>query len=318
MDKPILMNLQLFAEEGVVDTPVEPAETETTEVDNFDAEWNAQFSDEESTEESDSELEGESQEPEFDYKPFLDKLDPKYNGEAYKYETIEQLITDAQMGKNYGTLKEKYEAQKNNPLNNWAKSYMEQSGYKDPAKFLEAVKQSEFDSQVDNMVKDMINQGWDEQQARLYASTELKNKQLESRTQSTQQNTQRISEVQKFAEFFKQQSGEELTEGNIPDYIREIYDVNGNKTTSEQLELAYFRNNIDNLKAKTEQETIKKISDKRKISTGSVKSELDSNATMTPEQIEKVLSTMSPDKQAAWIDKNETLINRSGYFTGGF
>ena len=82
------------------------------------------------------EIETTEEPQEVDYtSKFLEDFKVKYDGEELGYESMEDLRADAQKGKNYQRMVDKYDTLRNNPLVNYIENRMKASGYNDPEKY---------------------------------------------------------------------------------------------------------------------------------------------------------------------------------------
>jgi len=281
-------NLQLFNDENfveevaseevteeVVDTPVdETEETETEEVE---------------------------EEPDYTEanKAFLERFKVQFDGKDKQYESIEQLIEDAQMGGALPRYKEKLSKFESNPLYKFMDNYMKEEGYDDPQKFVN-------DMNINTKMQDYMKKGMSEEDARTAAeeyvgrgqgSVDIKGKQIESFVNWHQKGVE--------SGLFS----EGLDAGSIPQAVLDAYD-NG-----KPLEQAYLEHALKETALKTEQATLKKIMKNKETSSGELNtSPTNTTKNMTPKQIDKILGNMTSKEQSNWIDKNYDLIEKSGYF----
>jgi hypothetical protein len=282
-------NLQFFSEgeeafgedavteevaEEVVDTPVDESEATDTE---------------------------EEQEPDFSEanKEFLDRFKVQFDGKDKSYESMDQLIADAQQGGALPRYKEKVSKYESNPLYKYIDNYMKDSGYEDPQTFVN-------DMNINTKKQDYIAKGMSDEDAQAAAeeyvgkgqpSVDIKSKEIDSFLSWHQE---------------KVESGKfegELDVNNIPDAVKKSYE--GGMSLKE----AYLDYVLDDIKVKTEQKTIKNIVKNKETSSGELNtSPTNTTKNMTPAQIDKVLGGMSQKEQGKWVDKNYDLIEKSGYF----
>lgn len=228
----------------------------------------------------------------------------KKNGEQqYKtFESVEQLMEAAEMGSALPRYKERLaEAEnKNNSAHyKWVDEYMKAKGYSDGTEFVKAIKVNEKMSQL-------MQKGMSEQDA-LAEATEYVNSTFGNQTDK------RTKELESFLGWHQSKvdagkfSGK-LDIDSIPQQVIDAYE------RGESLREAYMDYMLDDITVKTEQETLKKLAKNKETSTGGLKPGATPEATMTPEQIVEKLSNMSSKDRMKWIEKNEKMIEKSGYF----
>ena len=281
------MNLQFFSEEGfgedavteevveeVVDTPVDESEATETE---------------------------ETEEPDYTEanQQFLSRFKVQFDGKDKTYDSIEQLMEDAQMGGALPRYKEKVSKYESDPAYKWVKDYMKDNGYDDPQNFVNDIK-------INAKTQDYIAKGMSEEDARSAAEdyvgkgqqgVDIKAKALDEFL------TWHNSKV----EAGKFEGGLDID--SIPDSVLQAYEK------GSSLKEAYMDYVLDDIKVKTEQSTIKKLAKNKETSSGELNtSPTNTTKTMTPAQIDKVLGNMSQREQSNWVDANYDLIEKSGYF----
>lgn len=274
-----------FEEEEPVDEPLDDENLE--EDDELDPNDDDQPTDEED-------------EPDFsdDDKAFLDRFEITYNGEQIKYESKDDLIRDAQKGRNYDRILEQRNGYRDNPAYKYIDDYMKQSGYKDPAKFVR-------DIRINTKAEELVAKGMKAEDARAEAEQFVSNMPMVDA---------RGQEIGSFLEWqsSKVSDGifpEAIDEHNIPQEVLDAYE------RGESLKEAYTDYMLKDIRTKTEQSTLKKVADNKKKSAGPIEKGVKSdNKSMTPEQITKKLSSMGRKAQEKWIDANFDMIEKSGYF----
>lgn len=225
---------------------------------------------------------------------FLESFKITYDGEETGYESIDDLISDAQKGKNYSRVLEQRDALKNDPAYQYIQEYMKNSGYTDPAKFV-------HDIRVNTKMQELIKDGMPQNKAREYAE------QLAGANSTYDAKGKEIEAFVKWQN--KEFPGEMLDTDNIPEEVIEAY------REGTPLKEAYLLNQLKNSKFKTEQETLKKIKENSDKSAGKVpEGKSADNDKMTPAQINKILDGMSAKSQSEWLDKNWKAVEKSGYF----
>jgi hypothetical protein len=254
--------------------------------------------------EPDVDLETEPEETvEEDYseadKSFLDRFEIQFDKGAKKFESLEQLKEAAEMGSALPRYKDKVSTLENNPAYKWVDKYMKESGYSDPSNFVKAI-------EVNAKTEEFVNKGMSQEDAvsaaeefvsRNASGTDLKGKEIDS-----------------FLEWHngKVESGkftESLDASNIPQTVQDAYE-NG-----QSLKEAYMDYILDDIKVKTEQDTLKKIAKNKETSAGALRDGKPNNTKdMTVAQVNKTLSNMSTSEQGKWLDANWGVVEKSGYF----
>ena len=228
---------------------------------------------------------------------FLEQFKIKYDGAEVGYESVEDLIADAQKGKNYERVLQQRDSYKSNPAYKYIDNYMKESGYNDPAKFV-------HDLQVNAKVSELVADGMTEKKAKAYAEQMVRDDSFDPKSK----------EIEDFVNWQQQKVSdglysEELTPDNIPDEVLQAYEQ------GQPLKEAYMEHMLKNIKFNTEQKTIEKIEDNKKKSAGSLP-ETKPNKTqqMTVAQINSHLSGLSDSQQAQWLESNWKMVEKSGYF----
>lgn len=259
---------------------------------------NEQVEEVEATEETTPETEGADTEATPDpYADFLSEFKIKYDGEDVGYENIDDLIADAQKGKNYQRMVDKVDSFKNNPAYQYIDQYMKDSGFTDPAKFVKELR-------VNEKVAELIKDGMDEEKAKKYAEQMVTENPVDVKGKEIGDFLQWHSDKVKQGVF-----GEELEAENIPQEVIDAYEK------GQSLKEAYQDHMLKNIKFKTEQETLQKLDNNKRKSAGKIE-EGTKNSTkdMTVTQIDKLMSSMSSSERSSWIKNNYSVAEKAGYF----
>lgn len=297
----IEVNLQHFAEgEETVDTSVETVDTsvESTPADEpFGG----------------SELADEQPETEFDFSPFLDKLNDgrmQYNKEAAQVESLDQLIEFAQKGMNYdkvtqtkSEIEQQLAAAQNDPHLAFYKDLAKRYGYDDLGKYEEAVKAQWEQDEINKLIQANVPEE--------YAREMLENKKFrEQYGQEKEQREAQDKETAMYNEFIETFPG--VDANNIPPEVWEMVNKGRDLTSAYAIHAA---KNIDTVKTDAQQEAIKALTQNAETSSGSVTEQTtQAPAAMTAEQINATLNGMTTSQQREWVDKNYDAIEKSGYF----
>lgn len=271
---------------------------EATEVEEVDEPVNELEPDAETEQDSQEE---ESQEPDYSQadKDFLDRFEITFDKNSKKFESLEQLREAAEMGSALPRYKEKVSKYESNAAYKYIDGYMKKAGYTDPVTFVNDIK-------INEKTKEFVDKGMSEEDARASATEIIKNE--------SANNDGRTKEIDGFLKWHSSKVDEgkftgPLDANNIPQSVIDAYE-NG-----QPLKEAYMDFVLDDIKVKTEQQTIKKIKKNKETSGGELKNgKPDNTKSMTPTQIEKLLSGMSPSEQSKWVDANYAVIEKSGYY----
>jgi len=266
------------AEEEVEDTPVDETEVDV-----------------------DTETEEQEEAPDYTEadKSFLDRFEIQFDKGAKKFETLEQLKEAAEMGSALPRYKDKVSALENNPAYKWVDKYMKDSGYTDPSDFVRAI-------DVNAKTEEFVSKGMTEEDAKTAAEEFVSRNDSGSDLKS--------KEISSFLEWHnsKVESGkfnESLDADNIPQAVQDAYE-NG-----QSLKEAYMDYILDDIKVKTEQDTLKKLAKNKETSAGALNDTKPNNTKdMTVAQINKTLSSMTKGEQSKWLDNNWGVVEKSGYF----
>ena len=264
-------------EEEVVDTPVD----ETEEVVETETE--------------------EQEEPDYSEadKSFLERFEIQFDKGAKKFDSLEQLKEAAEMGSALPRYKDKVSALENNPAYKWVDKYMKDSGFSDPSDFVKAI-------EVNAKTEEFVNKGMSQEDATAAAE--------EFVSRNSSGSSLKGKEIDSFLEWHngKVESGkftESLDANNIPQSVQDAYE-NG-----QSLKEAYMDYILDDIKIKTEQDTLKKIAKNKETSAGALKDTKPNNTKdMTVAQVNKTLSSMTASEQSKWLDNNWGVVEKSGYF----
>lgn len=237
---------------------------------------------------------------EIDYaSKFLETFKVTYDGNEVGYESVEDLIADAQKGKNYQRVLEQRDSYKNNPAYKYIDDYMKSAGYDDPNKFIQDIK-------VNSKVSELTAKGMSEEDAKSLAEELVSKESVQVDTKS--------KEIQDFVDWHKAKVndgvfGDELAPENIPQSVLEAYEQ------GQSLKEAYMDYVLKDIKVKTEQETLKKITTNKKKSAGKLAESKPNNTNdMTKAQIDTLLNGMSKTEQSKWLDTNWSAVEKAGYF----
>lgn len=287
------LNLQLFAEglmtteEAYVDEDIPTEEPVTEEVQADESE--------ETTEELTPEQEA--------------FLEIQYNKENIPLDR-EKAIEYAQKGMNYDKIYSRYQELENkmkqlenDPVANWAKNYMKEVGFEDPNEFLRAV-------QVDKMRKEYQKNGMSPEEAKRQAEYDHRLKEMETKLSEKEKKEKNRAEMESFVNWHMEMEKSGVFDSpfdakNVPIEVWQAVEK------GESLKTAYMEHALKTQRQKTEQETIKKLSEKKTKTPGSINS--DSNTPepdFTPEFIEKMVE----EHGQKWIKDNWKKIEKSGYF----
>ena len=273
-------------EEITAEEWAEPAEVNDEPVENEEAE--ASESQEEQVEE------------------VIERLKLVYNGEE-KEVTLEEAKTLAQKGMNYDKILSKLDEAKNDPLRKWAESFMEKNGFKTPDEFLEAIAKEEEERKLNELVSKNI--------PREYAEKLLEVDKIKAQLEQKDKQEKETKEFSDFLDWHesKVKSGvfqESLDVKSIPEQVWEA------TKAGASLKEAYMDYALSEVRTKTEQATIDKLSKNAQTTPGSVNKNSKSEDTpMSSEQIAQLLSQMTPDDQRKWIRSNYDKVEKAGFFS---
>ena len=278
------------------------------------------FSEEEVTEEVEEVVEDtpieneeptETEEPDYSEanKEFLSRFKIPFNKdkngeqEFKSFESIEELMEAAQSGSALPKYKQKateYEEKLNNPLYKWADEWMKTQGFEDGSEFVKAIK-------VNEKMNEYINNGMSEDAARQAAEDYV------GKTYGNQTDA-KSKAINGFLDWHQSKVEKGVFDSNIdpdnlPDVVVEAY-KNG-----ESLKEAYQDYMLEQIKFKTEQDTLKKVSKNKETSTGDIaKKSAKANQDMSIAQVNKLLDGMSENEQSEWADSNWEMLERIKYF----
>lgn len=278
-------DLQFFSEE---ETPVEDVEV----------------SEDMPSEETEAEETEAPEVDEFDEvtQKFLEKFEIQFDKNSKKFESLDQLKEAAEMGSALPRYKEKlskYEEQLNSPHYKWVEEYMKSNGYDNGSDFVKAIK-------INEEKQSLIEGGMSEELAQAKAE-EYVNKTFNTETNAK---TKQIDDFLSWHQS-KVENGtfsEQLDPDNIPQEVLKKHEDGMN------IKEAYMDYMLDNIKVKTEQDTLKKLEKNKKTSTGELKPSAKGETTMSPQQIEAKLESLSSKERSKWINDNFAMIEKSGIF----
>ena len=233
---------------------------------------------------------------------FLEKFEIQFDKNSKKFESIDQLKEAAEMGSALPRYKEKiskYEEQLNSPHYQWIDKYMKANGYDNGSDFVKAI-------QINEERQSLIEGGMSEELAQSKAE-EIVNKTFGN------QNDTKNKQIDDFLNWHqsKVEAGtfnDSMSPDNIPPEVLEKHEQGMN------LKEAYMDYMLDDIKVKTEQETLKKLDKNKKTSTGELKTSPKSETGMTAPQIEAKLASMPSNERNKWISANYAMIEKSGIF----
>lgn len=230
---------------------------------------------------------------------FLEQFKITYDGADVKYESIDDLVADAQKGRNYQRVLEQRDNLKNNPAHGYIDEYMKSQGYADPTEFVKDLK-------TRTKADELIAKGMSEADALEEASSYVKN--------SLNVADVKTKEIDSFLQWHqgKVDSGifdSTLDAQNIPQEVLDAYE------SGKSLKEAYSDHMLKSIKRNTEQETLSKLAKHKETSAGQLnKGTAANNKDMTVAQIDKLLNGMSSSQQNSWLDNNWKTLEKSGYF----
>lgn len=141
---PIKMNLQLFAEgDPIIDptpAPVDPTPTDPTPP------------------QDPGPVDPTPQPQDLDFTPFLEKIGEKakFNHQPRKPESIDEVITNYQMGLNYPKLQERLQQLESHPALSWAEQQAKMYGFQTVEQYIEAVNQQQEQARLNELVQQNI------------------------------------------------------------------------------------------------------------------------------------------------------------------
>lgn len=232
-------------------------------------------------------------------KAFLDRFEIQFDKGPKKFDTLEALKEAAEMGSALPRYKEKVSKYESNPAYKYIDNYMKESGYSDPAEFVHDI---QVNSKVQELMKDV--EGMTEEKAKALAEQIVGKPVVDAKGK----------EIEGFLKWHndKVESGKfdaPLDAENIPQQVLDAHE-NG-----QSLKEAYMDYVLDDIKFKTEQDTIKKIAKNKETSAGKLKDGTpDKTTDMTKDQINTLLAGMSAKQQSKWLDTNWKVVEKSGYF----
>jgi len=235
---------------------------------------------------------------------FLQEFKIKYNGEEIGYDSIDDLVTDAQKGRNYQKMVEKYEALRNDPLYNLMQDRMKRDGYNDALQYAKDIRAAE-------KAQELISQGVPKAQANKLA------KELVEKDTFTSPKDREIGE---FIEWHTEKLNkgifkEKLDPASIPSEVMQAYE-NGQslKEAYQDYMLTIKAQEVEKVKMQTEQDTLNKIKSNKEKSAGKVPTGKETTHDMTKAQVNEKLSNMSSKQQSEWANANWSMLERIKYF----
>ena len=305
MAKPSLIkfNLQLFAEEFSAEPVVEDVVVDTDTGDTDPVEPFGGYDDDEP----------DQTQSEPDYSAFLEAISSKakYNGEPLKINSFDEVIEKVQKATNYDkiyekktTLEKEVEALRNSSEVRFATELARRYGYDSVAEYEAAVKAAWEQEQLDELIQQNIPEE--------YAKEMLESRKFREEMQNQRKaQDEQTKQKQAFEEFLSEYP--DVKADQIPVDVWELAaKYNGDLTKAYAL---YESRNKDKLKVQAQQETLKAIRKNAETSTGSVTPETAGEPeNMTPDQVDRILSSLTGRERSQWIDKNFDLLEKSGYF----
>lgn len=259
------------------------------------------FEDQPDDEDDEDYEDDEDEEVDFN-KDFLEKFEVTYDQNPRKFENVEELQKYAQLGLNSERISQRNEEYKSNPAYAYIDGYMKEKGYSDPNEFVKAIK-------INQRVHYLTENGMDEEKA-LEDAQDYVDKTFKP-SQSVES-----KEISNLVAWQAQRVKDGKTEGIIdPNKIpQQVLDSHKN---GQPLKEAFLEYELDNIKGKTEQDTLKKLEKNKKTSTGPIdKSQSPKKGkALTADQYDAKLDKMSDKQQRAYIDKHIDAIEKSGYFS---
>ena len=217
---------------------------------------------------------------------FLDRFEVTFDKQPKKFETLDQLKEAAEMGSALPRYKEKLSNLENNAAHKYIDKYMKDAGYKDPDKFISDIK-------INDKTKELVEKGMSEEDARKTA-TDIIAKEVPV-DESTK-------EIESFLKWHDSKVSEGKFEGaleadSIPEKVIDAY------KQGQSLKEAYLDYMLDDIKEKTEQETIKKLASNKEKSAGKLVESREPQTLYTRKQVDNM--------SQADVNKNYDLIMKS-------
>lgn len=314
MDKPIRLNLQLFAE-------LSEEEQESALLDWFEEEPSATIDDDTADDlEGEGEEEGEyhADDEEADGTEDMTQeeleafLEVQYNKEKKKL-SKEETIEYAQKGMNYDKIHSQLEKERqareeleNDKLRKWAYDYMKENNFEDPDSFLRAV-------DIEKRRRELMQRGMTPDEAKREAERDREVDELKKRIEKSETRTKRQQEMADFLSWYGGMKEKGVFEAdfdatNIPqDVLAKVQDGMG-------LKEAYMEHALVALKQNAEQEVVKKLAKKKKASPGSVNDDVHVEESGDDKWSIKYIEQMTKKHGRDWVRANYDKIEKSGYY----
>lgn len=203
----------------------------------------------------------------FDFSPFLEKLELKVNKEVRKLSSVDEAKEYLQKGADYDRVKDKLHQLESDPLREWAYNWAKKSGFDDPQSFLEAVKAEEEQREIQKLLEANIPEE--------YAKEMLENKkfreQYEAEKRAQSEQAARLKDYEDFVKAYpdvKEIPEEVWALVNEGKSLTDAYVIHENRLLKEQLQ------------------NLKKVQRGESTTTGSLSGSPDTGeAYYTPEQV---------------------------------
>jgi len=219
-------------------------------------------------------------------KDFLDRFEVTYDKQPKKFETIDQLKEAAEMGSALPRYKDKLSKLENNPAYKYIDKYMKDAGYKDPDKFMNDLK-------INDKTNELVKKGMSEDDARKTATDMVVKEEPVDES---------AKEIESFLKWHDSKVADGKFEGaldaeSIPEKVIDAY------KQGQSLKEAYLDNILDDIKEKTEQETLKKLASNKEKSAGKLAESREPQTLYTKKQVDNM--------SQADVNKNYDLIMKS-------
>lgn len=116
------------------------------------------------------------------------------------------------------------------------------------------------------------------------------------------------SEMQELMELFP--------DADIDNLPQEVIDSMAKGKDMVKAYAVYQAKNIDKIKVKTQQNTLRALKENGDTATGSITGTGAESPRMSAQQVNDLLSSMSSKEKSAWVDKNYSNLEKWGYFKG--
>ncbi len=255
----------------------------------------------------------ETAEPNFD--ELLSNLKYQYDKEDYQPESLDEakeLIELGRWAKERG--KPRLEEMKSDPLSNWAKSYMKESGFDDVNKFIEAVDKVAMENKIADKKNEYIEKGIGEEAAQLLAEKDIQLSQKEAKASELTAKDQKNQAYEGFLKWYDGMKEKGIFKGDLKadEIPQSVFDKADNGTPLEQ---AFLEWKVSDIKVATEQQTLKALKENKETSTGSVQEGSKTEPkTMTKSQVDALVTKMSSSEARKWVAENADNLEKWGYY----